>query len=326
VTRTVEVVCFRGVMPVQSGKPVHSSLALRLALLCVLLALQQVPHSDPAWLHTTTPLSRFPRSLLLPPNALLGIFLPQEINGAPGVDVSHPCTSWCAEQLDAYQLELADLRDQVAALRHEARPDVSSEPASQPTDLGDGAGGARGRSPGTRSGLPLLPRPSAAQAATARSAERAVSRAPSDLRQDTKRPSGDRTQRALLQTGASSTEASAGGENALPCNKNEVGDIVAAGDKERVAGFTKLFSSNPLCAACIAPCAAKTGFDPVHCVYGCHHQMENACNTETGWERARPLLDQVVLGSRDSLIRVMAVVLTLNAALLHYPCEPLVTG
>ncbi len=274
------------------------------------------PHSDPACLHTDhDPQSQFPRSLLLPPNALFGIFLPQEINGAPGVDVSHPCTSWCAEQLDAYQLELAELRDQVAALRHETRPSVSSEPATQPTDSGDGAGGARGRSPGTRSGLPLLRRPSAAQAATARSAERAVSRAPSDLRRDTKRPSGERTRRALLQAGASSPA----GEITLPCNKNEVGDIVAAGDKERVAVLTKLFSSNPLCAACISPCAAKPGFDPVLCVYGCHHQMENACNTATGWERARPLLDQIDLQSRDSLIRVMAVVLNSKRGIITLP-------
>jgi hypothetical protein len=110
--------------------------------------------------------------------------------------------------------------------------------------------------------------------------------------------------------------ASAGGENSLLCNKNEVGDIVAAGDKERVDVFRKLSSSNPLCAACISPCVAKTGFDPVLCVYGCHHQMENACNTTTGWERARPLLDQVDLRSRDTLIRVMAVVLPPNAELL----------
>jgi hypothetical protein len=243
--------------------------------------------------------------------ALLGIFLPQGVAGTLGGDVSHPCNSWCAEQLAAYELELAELRDQVAALPHEARPGVSSEPTAQLTDLGDGAGGARGRSPGT----PLLPRPSAAQAATARSAERAVSPAPSDLREDTKRPSGDRTQRALLQTGASSPTA--GGENTLPCNKNEVGDIVAAGGNEMATVFMQLFSSNPLCAACVFPCSAKPGFDGALCAYGCHHQIENACNTETGWERARPLLDQVDLRSRDSLIRVMAVVLPPNAALEH---------
>ncbi len=131
-----------------------------------------------------------------------------------------------------------------------------------------------------------------------------------------KRPSGDKKQRALLQIGASSPAASAGGESTLPCNKSEVGDIVAAGgDKEKsVAVVTKLFSSNPLCAACVFPCAAKPGFDPIVCVYGCHHQRENACNTETGWERARPLLEQIDLQSRDSLIRLMAVVLPPYAA------------
>ena len=146
-----------------------------------------------------------------------------------------------------------------------------------------------------------------------------MSPAPSELREDTKRPSGEKTRRALLQTlqtGASSPAAIASGENTLPCNKNEVGDIVAAGGNERATLIMKLYSSNPLCAACISPCAVKTGFDSVLCVYGCHHQMENVCNTETGWERARPLLDQVDLRSRDSLIRVMAVVLPPNAASL----------
>ena len=119
--------------------------------------------------------------------------------------------------------------------------------------------------------------------------------------------------RALLQTGDSSPAAA--GESTLPCSKSEVGDIFAAGDEERVAVFTKLLSSNPLCAACVFPCAAEPGYDNVLCAYGCHHQRENACNTATGWERARPLLDQVDLQSRDSLIRVMAVVLPPNAEL-----------
>jgi hypothetical protein len=218
--------------------------------------------------------------------------LAQGADGAPRDEAYHPCASWCAEQLAAYQLELAELRDEVAVLRQDsrveikARPSVSSEQAAQLTESGDGVVGvvvgARVRSIGARSEL--------------------------------KGTSGERTKRALLQTDAFSLEA---GGSALPCEKNEVGDILAAGDNERVAVFVKLLSSNPLCAACIAPCAAKPGFDSVLCTYGCHHQMENACNTETGWERARPLLDQIDLRSRDALIRLMAVVLPPNAVLLY---------
>ena len=96
---------------------------------------------------------------------------------------------------------------------------------------------------------------------------------------------------------------------AQPCNKSEVGGIVAAGDEERVAVFMKLSYSNPLCAACVLPCQGKPGFDGVLCVHGCHHQMENTCSNTTGWGRARPFLNQVNLTSRDSLIRLLAMVL-----------------
>jgi hypothetical protein len=244
--------------------------------------------------------------------------MPQGLEGAPRDNATHVCTSWCAEQLAAYELELAELRDHVAALRQDGRvgieawPSMSSEPTAQPTDLGDGAVSARGRSRGTRSGLPLLPRTSAVQAATALSTERAMSPDPSGLGKDSKGMSGERTKRALLQSGAYSPAA--GGESALPCDKSEVGDIVASGDKERAPVLMKLSFSNPLCAACIFPCAAKPGFDPVLCAYGCHHQIENSCKPETGWERAWPLLDQVDLRRRDSLIRLMAVVQPPNAA------------
>jgi hypothetical protein len=168
---------------------------------------------------------------------------------------------------------------------------VNSEPSAPPTDSGDDAVGPHRRSAETRSGLSLLPRPSVAQAAATRSIERAESPAP--------------LKRALLQTGASSPSAR---ESALPCNKNEVGVIVAADDQERPAVFLKLRSTNPRCAACIAPCVLKPRLEILLCLYACHHERENACDITTGWERARPLLHKVDLRSRDSLIRLMAVV------------------
>ena len=244
-----------------------------------------------------------------------GIVVPQGADGAPVGDATHPCTSWCSEQLAVYQLELASLRDQVAALRRDGRVKieaVTSEPAAQPTVSGDGVVGARDRSPGTQSRLPLFPRASAAQAAASRSAERA---APLVYREDSKGTSGNRTQRALLQVGASSPALEGDGAIALPCDKNEVGDIMAAGDQERLAVIASLLLSNPMCAACVGLCADKPGFDPALCVYGCQHQMENVCDITTGWERARPLLGQVDLGSRDSLIRLMSVVLPPNVTL-----------
>jgi hypothetical protein len=237
--------------------------------------------------------------------------------------------------------------------------------------------GTRDRSEGTR--------PSAPQAA-ARSAERAASPAPSGFRKNSKGTSGERTKRALLQTGASSpaddggiafpcsqTEVgnivAAGPQGidvinmtlrlsnpqcaacvlpckdrprldaarcvygchnhswiAQPCNKSEVGGIVAAGDEERVGVFMKLSASNPLCAACVLPCRGMPGFDGVLCVHGCHHQMENTCSNATGWGRARPFLDQVKLTSRDSLIRLIAVVLPPNATFLCDHASRLITA
>jgi hypothetical protein len=232
--------------------------------------------------------------------------VPQGADGNPG-DEDHRCTSWCAEQLAASQLELAELRDQVAALRRDgrvgieatSRTTVNSKPAAQLTDSGEDAVGARDRSPGTRSGSPLLPRPSAAKAA-ARSAERAASPSPSGFREDPHETRGERAKRALLQMGVPSTAA-----GTPPCNKTEIGDLVAAGADERPAVVAKLLS--PKCAECVAPCAAKPGFDANVCANDCHHQKENSCNgTETGWERARPLLHQVDLRNRTSLVRLMA--------------------
>lgn len=231
----------------------------------------------------------------------------QGADGNPG-DEEHRCTSWCAEQLAASQLELAELRDQVAALRRDgrvgieatSRTTVNSKPAAQLTDSGEDAVGARDRSPGTRSGSPLLPRPSAAKAA-ARSAESAASPSPSGFREDPHETRGERAKRALLQIVPSIATGT------LWCNKTEIGDLVAAGADERPAVVTKLFSSNPGCAVCVASCRDVPGFDANVCANGCHHQKENSCNgNETGWERARPLLHQVDLQNRTSLVRLMA--------------------
>ena len=178
---------------------------------------------------------------------------------------------------------------------------MNSKPAAQLTDSGEDAVGARDRSPGTRSGSPLLPRPSAAKAA-ARSAESAASPSPSGFREDPHETRGERAKRALLQTGVPSTAA-----GTLWCNKTEIGDLVAAGADERPAVVAKLFSSNRGCAACVALCRDVPGFDANVCANDCHHQKENSCNgTETGWERARPLLHQVDLQTRTSLVRLMA--------------------
>ena len=236
--------------------------------------------------------------------------VPQGADGNPG-DEEHRCTSWCAEQLAASQLELAELRDQVAALRRdgrvgiEARTTVNSKPAAQLTDSGEDAVGARDRSPGTRSGSPRLPRPSAAKAA-ARSAERAASPSPSGFREDPHETRGERAKRALLQMGVPSTAPSIAA-GTPPCNKTEIGDLVAAGADEMPAMVLKLFASNLGCAMCVIRCRAEPGFDAILCANGCHHQKENSCNgNETGWERARPLLHQVDLRNRTSLVRLMA--------------------
>ena len=242
-------------------------------------------------------------------------------DGAAGHRAMHACSSWCSEQLAAYELELAELRQQIRALREdgtvgiEARHPVRSDPAARGALSGDSATG--GSAPENHAGLPLLPRQPAARATTARSAEHAWSQAPTDLRTDPKGKRG-KTRRALLQLNAFSPTVDGGAVQ--PCSKSEIEGIIAAGYEmaARAAVLWKLAAANPLCAACISVCANKRGFDGVPCAYACHHEEENSCGNKTGWERekTRSLLRQVDLQSRDSIIRLMAEVLSPNATFL----------
>jgi len=253
-------------------------------------------------------------------SAMRALLCCRSADGADGHRATHACNSWCSEQLAANELELAELRKQIRELREdgtvgiEARRPVSSDPAAH-ADSGDSA--ASGSSPENHSGPPLLPRQPASRATTARLPERAWSRAPTDLRTD---PKGKRvkTRRALLQLSTSSPTVYGGAVQ--PCSKSEIEGITAAGDEmaARDAVFGKLAAANPLCAACISVCANKPGFDRVPCAYACHHEKENSCGNKTGWERekTRSLLRQVDLQSRDSIIRLMAEVLSPNATFL----------
>ena len=250
----------------------------------------------------------------------------RSVDGAAGHRATHACSSWCSEQLAAYELELAELRKEVRALREggtvgiEARRSVRSDPAAHGALSGDSATG--GSAPENHSGLPLLPRQPASRATTARLPERAWSQAPTDLRTD---PKGKRvkTRRALLQLSTSSPTVDGGAVQ--PCSKSEIEGIITAGDEmaARAAVFGKLAAANPLCAECISVCANKPGFDRVPCAYACHHEKENSCGNKTGWDReeTRSLLRQVDLQSRDSIIRLMAEVLSPKAALLSQPVE-----
>jgi hypothetical protein len=138
-------------------------------------------------------------------------------------------------------------------------------------------------------------------------------------------PKGKRvkTRRALLQLSTSSPTVDGGAVQ--PCSKSEIEGIITAGDEmaARAAVFGKLAAANPLCAECISVCANKPGFDRVPCAYACHHEKENSCGNKTGWDReeTRSLLRQVDLQSRDSIIRLMAEVLSPKAALLSQPVE-----
>jgi hypothetical protein len=123
--------------------------------------------------------------------------------------------------------------------------------------------------------------------------------------------------RALLQLNAFSPTVDGGAVQ--PCSKSEIEGIIAAGDEMAArAVFGKLATANPLCAECIRVCANKPGFDRVPCAYACHHEEENSCGNKTGWERekTRSLLRQVDLQSRESIIRLMAEVLSPNATFL----------
>ena len=242
-------------------------------------------------------------------------------DGAAGHRAMHACSSWCSEQLAAYELELAELRQQIRTLREdstvgiEAR--VRSDPAARGALSGDSATG--GSAPENHAGLPLLPRQPAARATTARLPERAWSQAPTDLRTDPKGKRG-KMRHALLPLRASSPTVDGGA-----CSKSEVEGIIAAGDEMAAlaAVFGKLATANPLCAACISVCANEPGFDRVPCAYACRHEKENSCGNKTGWDReeTRSLLRQVDLQSRDSIIRLMAEVLSPNAILLSRRIE-----
>jgi len=126
-----------------------------------------------------------------------------------------------------------------------------------------------------------------------------------------------------LQLSASSPTVDGGAVQ--PCSKSEIEGIITAGDEMAAlaAVFGKLAAANPLCAECISVCANKPGFDRVPCAYACHHEEENSCGNKTGWERekTRSLLRQVDLQSRESIIRLMAEVLSPNAILLSRRIE-----
>jgi hypothetical protein len=87
------------------------------------------------------------------------------------------------------------------------------------------------------------------------------------------------------------------------CSKAEAQAVLSAADPIPVV--MQMMGTNPSCATCIISCAEAKGADSVVCLQSCQHQQENRCDESTGLQRLAPLLSNVSLDDRDSLVRLL---------------------
>lgn len=91
------------------------------------------------------------------------------------------------------------------------------------------------------------------------------------------------------------------------CSKAEIAYIFATPVAERSAVAARMMESNPTCVICIITASRKAYPDVVYYLSACMHQNENECTDSTGLARVAPLLRNVSLQNRQSVIAMLEV-------------------
>ena len=245
------------------------------------------------------------------PVALSLLLLTASANDSQVDGVLGACTADLHEQRFIYESKLASLRQQLESAHQETReartqleslratccaqcPRVVDQDAGVVTgppsnqSVHDGADGlGRGlRLPGSTSSWPVAEN-------TQPVAENAVS---SSLdRVSSPRPQNKRgvVGRSLLQS------------EGRACSKAEAQAVLSAA-ADPIPVVMQMMGTNPSCATCIiSRCVEAKGADSVMCLQSCQHQQENRCDESTGLQRLAPLLSNVSLDDRDSLVRLL---------------------
>jgi hypothetical protein len=244
------------------------------------------------------------------PVALSLLLLTASANDSQVDGVLGACTADLHEQRFIYESKLASLRQQLESAHQETReartqleslratccaqcPRVVDQDAGVVTgppsnqSVHDGADGlGRGlRLPGSTSSWPVAEN-------TQPVAEKAVS------------SSLDRVSSPRLQNKRGAVGRSLLQSEGRACSKAEAQAVLSAADPIPVV--MQMMGTNPSCAMCIITrCAEAKGADSVVCLQSCQHQQENRCDESTGLQRLAPLLSNVSLDDRDSLVRLL---------------------
>ena len=91
------------------------------------------------------------------------------------------------------------------------------------------------------------------------------------------------------------------------CSKAEIAIIVGTAAADRVDATMRLLESNPACASCLITASQAVYPELLYEVHACMHQNENECTDSTGLARVAPLLQNVSLQNRESVIAMLAV-------------------
>ena len=91
------------------------------------------------------------------------------------------------------------------------------------------------------------------------------------------------------------------------CSKAEIAIIVGTAAADRVDATMRLLGSNPACASCLITASQAVYPELLYEVHACMHQNENVCTDSTGLARVAPLLQNVSLQNRESVIAMLAV-------------------
>ena len=245
------------------------------------------------------------------PVALSLLLLTASANDSQVDGVLGACTADLHEQRFIYESKLASLRQQLESAHQETReartqleslratccaqcPRVVDQDAGVVTgppsnqSVHDGADGlGRGlRLPGSTSSWPVAENTQpVAENAVSSSLDRVSSPRP----QNTRGAVG----RSLLQS------------EGRACSKAEAQAVLSAA-ADPIPVVMQMMGTNPSCATCIITrCVEAKGADSVMCLQSCQHQQENRCDESTGLQRLAPLLSNVSLDDRDSLVRLL---------------------
>ena len=94
----------------------------------------------------------------------------------------------------------------------------------------------------------------------------------------------------------------------LACSKAVLSTLLATPSANRVAYAMELMKTDESCAMCIILASQTPYPDVTHALHGCLHQNENQCTDATGLARIVPLLPNVTLQNRDSIIELLELV------------------